>query len=124
MAWRAMALGFLGLAAFGLFWWVKATLLTGEVNHLAQSVEQLEQDKRNLLAAYEYLSTERYRLDRLYAENRRENTRVQSILERQLEAMRTAEADPCADVPVSADRIQWLRQPVWLDTPHAVPGDS
>jgi len=124
MAWRATALGFVGLTLFGLFWWVKATILTGEVNQLAQSVEQLEQDKRNLLAAYEYLSTERDRLDRLYAENRRENTRVQTILERQLEAMRTTEADPCADVPVSADRIQRLRQPVWLDTPHAVPSDS
>jgi uncharacterized protein YlxW (UPF0749 family) len=119
-----MLVFFVGLMALVLFWWMKASILAGEVNQLAQSVQQLEQDKRNLLAAYEYLSTERDRLDRLYAENRKENTRVQSILERQLEALRTAEADPCADVPVSADRIQWLRQPVWIDTPHAVPGDS
>ena len=103
--------------------WAVAYLHGEQADTLEAEVKQLEQDKQTLIQAYENLSSERDRLDRIYTETRRESDRVQSTLEKQIEAIRNAEADDCADAPVSADRLEWLHRPVWEDTPGELPGD-
>ncbi len=104
--------------------WAVAYYRGLENDGLEADLQRLEQDKHTLQVAYEYLSDKQARLNQLYAETRRETDRVQANLEQQIRGIRDAEADACADAPVSADRIEWLRQPVWDDTPAPMPGDS
>ncbi len=89
-----------------------------------QKVGRLQADNETLRAGYEYAAKERTQLDQLYAAQKKETYRVQSNLERQIDALRNAEADACAHAAVTADRISILQQPVWLDTSGSMPSDT
>ncbi|WP_010323639.1 hypothetical protein [Marinobacterium stanieri] len=109
--------GFFLVLALALGGWFVAHLRGLQNDNLKLSVNQLEQDKKTLATAYQYASDERDRMDRLYSHQKQEVGRVQRNLEQQIEGLKRAQAGACADAAVSAERIKWLQQPVWLDAP-------
>jgi ABC-type uncharacterized transport system fused permease/ATPase subunit len=85
-----------------------AALSTWAAIEANQEIGRLEADNATLQAAYEYSANRYNSLNTVTAKQQKDQRRERERLQNQIDALRTTEADECADTPAPADVVGLL----------------